>query len=57
MAQHHLHGAQIGAAIEQMCCETVAQHVRRQRLAQPGLATVLPERLPKRDPVPSLPPF
>src|ERR1700733_408757 len=34
-----------------MRCKTVAQHVGRQSLAESGLSSVFPERLPVRDPV------
>src|ERR1700691_1243574 len=49
MAQHHLYGPQIGPTIEQMSRKTMAQHMGRQSLPQPRLATVVPKRLPKRN--------
>jgi hypothetical protein len=36
VAQQHLHHAQVGAVVEQVRGEGVAQGVRRQRLADPG---------------------
>ena len=38
MPQQHLHRAQIGAVVEQVRGEGVAQRVRRQRRADAGLA-------------------
>jgi hypothetical protein len=38
MPQQHLHRAQIGAVVEQVGGEGVAQRVRRQRRADAGLA-------------------
>src|SRR5580658_3216884 len=51
MAEHHLYGAKIRAAIEQVCCEAVTQHVRRERLPERGLAAVGAEQLPEDDAV------
>ena len=36
VAEHHLQAAQVGAALEQVRGETVAQHVRREPLAYPA---------------------
>ena len=41
MAEQQLNPAQIGAGIEQMCGEGVAQHVRAERLADAQLFTQL----------------
>ena len=41
MAQQHLHHAQVGAVVEQVRGEGVAQRVRRQRLIQPAMFGVL----------------
>src|SRR5205809_5498800 len=50
VTQHHLHGAQVRPALQQVARETVAQRVRRHALAQPRPARRaqhdLPERLP-----------
>src|ERR1700691_5662888 len=51
MAKHHLHRTEIGAAIEQVSCKAVPQHVRRQRFAQPGLSSVQRQILPESDAV------
>ena len=36
VAEHHLDGAQVGAALEQVRRERVAQHVRAERARQAG---------------------
>src|ERR1700683_751744 len=51
MAKHHLHRAEIGAAVEQVSRKAVPQHVRRQRFAQPGLSAVQRQILPERNAV------
>ena len=51
VAQHHLHGAQVRAAIEQVRGKTVPQHMRRQRFTQPRFAAVRAQNFPERDAV------
>src|SRR2546423_14152333 len=51
VAEHHLHGAQIGAMFEQMRGKRMPQHVRRDVRGDAGVAGMLddfhPERLPR----------
>ena len=46
VAEHHLQAAQVGAALEQVRGETVAQHVRREPLAYPGGESLQLQQLP-----------
>src|SRR2546428_12321139 len=41
MPEHHLYRAQIGAVLQQVCGEGVAQHVRRDAPGEAGLSRVL----------------
>src|SRR2546425_12417898 len=56
VAEHGLHGAQVGAALEQMAREGVAEHVRRhlgpESGARRGAADDDPERLAREPPPP-----
>ena len=49
VTEHHLNGAQIGAALEQMRRERVPQHVRAQGLRQTRLPRVALQNLPEPD--------
>ena len=40
MAEHHLHGAQVGAVLEQVRGKGVAQHMRREFKRNPGLPPI-----------------
>src|SRR5215469_7154119 len=46
MAQHHLHGPEISATVEQMRGKTVAKHVRRELLHDSRLIAVVDEEFP-----------
>src|SRR5437867_7137118 len=56
VAEHHLHGSQVGAALQQMRREGVTQHVRAELAPETDRASVLLEDLPEALPAhPSAP--
>ena len=56
VAQHHLHGAQIGTVFQQMRGERMTQHVRGDRLVNAGPERPPPENGPKALPRHGRPP-
>ena len=50
MAEHHLDGAEVGTAFEQVRGERVADHMRAERRADTGGSSVRPQDLPEPDP-------
>ena len=50
VTEQELHHAQIGAVIDEMRGEGVAQHVRREALARNGARAIAPDQVPERLP-------
>lgn len=50
VAEHHLHGPQIGAMSKKMCCEGVAQHMRGDVFADTSCDRKFLEDLPEAQP-------